>query len=245
MPIHDWTRTDSGTYHDFHQGWTIETRNALNRGVLPDGYLAMADLKVGGTEPDVATILLRQPPAQGGLAVADAPPRVRQVVQGERDDHVYARKANRIVIKHRRGRLVAVIEIVSPGNKNNKNGIATFVGKVVDYLRNGISVVVIDPFPPGPRDPEGIHQRIWDEFVELPCEPRPADKPLTVASYDAGKLTAYVDMIAVGDPLPDAPLFLAPEWYVNVPLERTYLASWDVTPQVIRDEVAPPQPPNP
>ena len=43
-------------------------------------------------------------------------------------------------------------------------------------------------------------------------------------------LTAYVDSLAVGDPLPDAPLFLAPGWYVNVPLEQTYMASWDVTP---------------
>ena len=70
---------------------------------------------------------------------------------------------------------------------------------------------------------------------------RPADKLLTVAAYDAGdELTAYVDALAVGDPLPDAPLFLAPGWYVNVPLEQTYMASWDVTPKPIRDLVAPP-----
>ena len=53
-------------------------------------------------------------------------------------------------------------------------------------------------------------------------------------------LTAYVDALAVGDPLRDAPLFLAPGWYVNVPLERTYTASWGVTPKPIRDLVAPP-----
>jgi hypothetical protein len=69
-------------------------------------------------------------------------------------------------------------------------------------------------------------------------EPRPADKPLTVAAFDAdGPLTAYVDPVAVGDPLPDAALFLAPGWYVNVPLEQTYQASWAVTPQPIRDLV--------
>src|SRR5436309_1590129 len=114
-------------------------------------------------------------------------------MRAEKDEGAYARKANRIVIKHRRGELVAVIEVVSPGNKNNKNGLASFVGKMVDYLRNGINVVVVDPFPPGPRDPEGIHQKIWDDFVGLPAEPRPPDKPLTVASYDAVNLTAYVD----------------------------------------------------
>lgn len=248
MPIHDWTRVDAGTYHDFRQDWTVEIRRTLNRGILPPGYRAMADLKVGGTEPDVATIKLREPPSQGGLAVADAPPRARQVArvtEAETEPAYYARKANRIVIRYRRGQLVAAIEVVSPGNKNNKNGIRAFVGKMVDYLRNGINVVVIDPFPPGPRDPEGIHQRVWDGYVGLAAEPRPAGLPLTVVSYDAGEQTAYVNPVAVGDPLPDAPLFLAPGWYVNIPLERTYAASWDETPAETRDLLVPPQPGTP
>jgi hypothetical protein len=77
----------------------------------------------------------------------------------------------------------------------------------------------------------------------VPFEPRPADKPLMVASYDAGNgLTAYVDPVAVGDPWPDAPVFLAPGWYVNIPLEPTYMASWEVTPKAIRDLVAPLRP---
>ncbi len=29
MPIHDWTRVDAGTFHDFHQGWTIEIHNSI------------------------------------------------------------------------------------------------------------------------------------------------------------------------------------------------------------------------
>ena len=52
MPIHDWSCVESGTFHDFHQGWTIEIRNALNRGILPPGYFAMADQRIGGPEPD-------------------------------------------------------------------------------------------------------------------------------------------------------------------------------------------------
>jgi hypothetical protein len=50
----------------------------------------------------------------------------------------------------------------------------------------GDTLVIIDLFPPTPRDPEGIHQALWDELVGVPFEPRPADKPLTVAGYDAG-----------------------------------------------------------
>jgi hypothetical protein len=68
---------------------------------------------------------------------------------------------------------------------------------------------------------------------------RAADKLLTVAAYDAGnELTAYVESLAVGDDLPGAALFLAPGWYVNVPLEQTYAAAWQVLANPIRDLVA-------
>ena len=51
---------------------------------------------------------------------------------------------------------------------------------------------------------------------------RPAGNPLTVAAIDAGVLmAAYVEDLAVGDEWPMAPPFLAPEWYVEVPLEET------------------------
>jgi hypothetical protein len=49
-----------------------------------------------------------------------------------------------------------------------------------------------------------------------------------------------LDPLAVEDPLPDAPLFLEPDWYVNIPLEQTYMASWDVTPKPIRELVTRP-----
>lgn len=236
MPIHDWTRVGSGTFHDFHQGWTIEIRNALNSGVLPDGYFAMADQRVSGPEPDVVALRLRGPEPTGGLVVAATPPRIKQAARVETEAALYAGKANRIAIRHELGRVVAMIEVVSPGNKDSRHAIASFVAKAVDFLRNGIHFLVVDPFPPGPRDPDGVAQAIWDELVGEPLAARPPDKPLTVAAFDAGEpLTAYVESLAVGDPLPEAPLFLAPGWYVNVPLEETYRSSWEVTPQPIRD----------
>jgi hypothetical protein len=241
MPIHDWTRVHAGVFHNFHQDWTIEICRTLNQGVLPPGYFAMADQRVSGPEPDVIALKLREPSSPGGLAVTDAPPRSRQRARAEVERAIYARKANRISVRHQLGRVVAIIEVVSPGNKDSKHAIRSFTSKAVDFLCNGINLVVIDLFPPTPRDPEGIHQAIWDELVGEPFEARPANKPLTVAGYDAGEeLTAYVDPVAVGDRLPDAPLFLAPGWYVNIPLEKTYQVSWDLTPQPIRDLVEPP-----
>jgi hypothetical protein len=241
MPIHDWTRISSGGFHAFHQDWTIEICRTLNRGLLPPSYSALTDLRVNGWEPDVVAIHGSGPPAPGGLAVALAPPRTRQVARVETDSAAYARKANRIAIQHEFGHVVAIIEVVSPGNKDSSNAIRSFKAKVIEFLQNGVNLLVIDLFPPTARDPDGIHQVIWGELTDEPFEARPTDKPLTVASYNAGDyLTAYVDPVAVGDLLPDAPLFLAPGWYINVPLERTYQMSWAETPQLIRDRVEPP-----
>jgi Protein of unknown function (DUF4058) len=242
MPIHDWTRVSAGTFHDFHQGWTIEIRNRLNSGVLPHGYYAMADQRVSGPEPDIIALRLSSPEPKGGLVVAETPPRIKRAARVETETALYARKANRIVIHHELGRVVAIIEVVSPGNKDTKHAVASFIAKAVDFIRNGIHFLMIDLFPTGPRDPQGIAQAIWDELAGESLGTRPADKLLSVAAYDAGnELTAYVDALAVGDLLPDAPLFLAPGWYVNVPLQQTYTASWDVTPKPIRDLVAPPR----
>jgi Protein of unknown function (DUF4058) len=241
MPIHDWTRVSAGTFHDFHQGWTIEIRNTLNRGVLPEGYYAMADQRVSGPEPDVIALRLRSPEPKGGLIVAETPPRVRRAARVETEPALYARKANRIVIRHELGRVVAVIEVVSPGNKDSKHAVASFTTKAVEFIRSGIHFLMFDVFPPGSRDPQGMAQAIWDELAGESLGTRPSDKLRAVAAFDAGdELTAYVDAFAVGDLLPEAPLFLAPGWYVNVPLEQTYMAAWDVTPKPIRDLVAPP-----
>lgn len=128
MPIHDWSRIDAGLFHDFYQTWTIELRNALNGGVLPAGYFALA---------------------------------------------------------------------------------------------------------------EQIHKAIWGEIHEEPFQ-LPADKPLTVAAYCAGlPHTAYVEPVAVGDPLPSLPIFLDPDTYVPAPLEETYQAAWSKSPSVVKELVEP------
>ncbi len=123
--------------------------------------------------------------------------------------------------------LVAVIEIVSPGNKASRNEIRAFVGKAVKLIAEGVHLLVIDVFPPSQLDPQGIHKAIWDEFNETEFE-WPADRPLTLASYQAGPPPeAYIEPLAVGDRLPDMPLFLSSGDFVEVPLEATYRTTWD------------------
>jgi hypothetical protein len=236
MPVHDWTRVDAGIFHDFHQAWTIAIRNALNTGGLPDGYYAMAEQVLGGPIPDVITLHApetpRPRPVNGGVAIAERPPRTRFTHSAQPD--IYAARANRIVIRHQLGEVVAIIEVVSPGNKDSWHAIRTFVNKTRELLDRGVHLLVVDLFPPSPRDPQGIHKAIWDEIEDVLFQ-LPADKPLTLAAYLAGELkTAYVEPIAVGDTLPDMPIFLSTETYVPAPLESTYQATWDVCPKPMK-----------
>lgn len=239
MPIHDWTRLEPGDFHDFHQGWIIEIRNALNRGLLPPGYIAMAEQITGRPIPDVVALQTRRPPASGGgVAVKDAPPTARLITRFEKV--IYARRASRVVIRHGRGRVVAMIEIVSPGNKSSHNAFRSFVEKAADILNQGVNLLVVDLFPPTPRDPYGIHKAIWDEFEEEPFE-APPGKPLIVASYVGGEIpTAYVESVGVGDPLPSLPIFLSEEEYVPAPLEATYSQAWAVYPAMLKELIESP-----
>src|SRR5215510_13070680 len=56
MPVHDWSRVTAGTFHDFHLAWIAELRRALNGGLLPPGYYALAEQVAGKIIPDVLTL---------------------------------------------------------------------------------------------------------------------------------------------------------------------------------------------
>ncbi len=109
-----------------------------------------------------------------------------------------------------------------------------FVRKAVAFLHHGIHLLIVDLFPPNPRNPQGIHKVIWDRIRDEPFE-LPPDKPLTLVAYaDGTDLVAYVEPVAVGDVLPDMPIFLTPNYYVPCPLEATYQATWSLFPAVLK-----------
>ncbi|MGB2611843.1 MAG: DUF4058 family protein [Isosphaeraceae bacterium] len=239
MPIHDWTRVEAGDFHDFHQCWVVAIRNALNAGLLPVGYMAMAEQVTGRPIPDVVTLQAYEPKAgpEGGIAVATAPPTARLIAKIERIN--YAKRADRVVIRHGRGKVVAIIEILSPGNKESRAALRSFVEKAADILNQGVNLLVVDLFPPTPRDPQGIHKAIWDELSDQPFV-APPDKPLIVASYIGGDIpTAYVESVGIGDELPSLPIFLSETRYIPAPLEATYQEAWAVFPAMLKELIEP------
>jgi hypothetical protein len=235
MPIHDWTRMEAGDFHHFHQRWISALADALNMGGLPTGYMAMAEQVTGRPIPDVVTLQTEPRPSgepEGGLAVAERPPAAQVVARFEKV--VYARRANRISIRHGRGRVVAIIEIVSPGNKASRNATRTFVEKAVEILNQGVHLVVIDLFPPTPRDPHGLPRLISEEFGDESFHLLPG-KPLSVASFVGGEIpTVYGTSIGAGDLLPSAPIFLSETRYVPAPLEETYSQAWAFFPTYLK-----------
>jgi len=193
MPIHDWARVPDGIFHDFHHAWIEEIKRALNRGVLPGDYYALAEQHAVGFGPDVLTLQGQTgdfgsvgsrksaPGSDGGVAVAEP----RATLVGESDRSFSQRKRSTVTVRHVSGdRVVAMIEIVSPGNKSGRAAMRSFVEKAAELLMKRVNLLVLDLHPPGSRDPHGIHAAIWEEFEGQESNSPPA-KPLVLASYDA------------------------------------------------------------
>lgn len=250
MPVHDWPKVDAGIFHAFHVHWISALDGQLNNGFLPPEYYALAEQITGLGNPDVLALRLSTPTAPNvpstngtgtetpatpsGVAIATAPPGARFTDQT--DESSIVRKTRSVVIRHVSGhRIVAVIELISPSNKGSKAEIEALVRKSVEFIANGVHLLVLDLFPPTSRDPQGLHPLIWSEFKSTDFR-LPPDKPLTLAAYAAGAIKhAYVDPVAVGDTLPDMPLFLTPEIHVPTPLDSTYAEAWKKMPRHWRE----------
>lgn len=239
MPIHDWSRVDAGIFHHFHQSWIGSIARTLNDGLLPGDYYALKEQFAGGLGPDVLTLQGngngekhgpndRQSHHGGGVSLAA--PKLQPVA--ETDMAFYRRKQNIVTVRHvSDDRVVAIVEIVSPGNKAAQHPFHAFVQKAADFIEAGVHLLIIDIHRPGRRDPQGIHAAIWNAIAGEEYS-LPAEKVLTLAAYECGNtVRAYVLHHEVGDPLPEMPLFLEPCQAVPVPLESTYTRAFDEVPR--------------
>src|SRR4051812_33699866 len=164
MPIHDWTRVDAGIFHHFHQRWIGAITDVLNQRLLPGEYYALAEQQGAGFEPDVLTLkaMVADPEAEGltppevpstaghrdgngagGGGVLVAPPRVS--VTAETDLDFYRRKQNVVAVRHVSGdHLVAIVEVVSKGNKSGRKAFDDFVRKAAEFLGRRVHLLILD-----------------------------------------------------------------------------------------------------
>lgn len=243
MPAHDWTKVTAGTFHSFHLGWIAELTRALNSGLLPSDLYALAEQRAAEFEPDLLALErhdggdedVREPqefiPPGVGTAVVTAPPKAHVI--GKVDEAaLYALKRRTLTIRHATNdRIVALLEIVSPGNKDRVQSVQRFVDKAVAALQSGYHLVVIDLFPAGPNDPAGLGSAIWEAVGGQRID-WPRGKPLTASSFQVADLVyCYGESFSSAEPVPEMPLFYEPDWYVNLPLDVTYAAAYEGVPR--------------
>ena len=243
MPIHDWTRGPDYLFHNFHLSWVVALCDHLNRNVLPSTHFALSE-----------TIELRPPVGFEVYPEPDQPRRVR----ASREEHASAGEllpttqfsfkrerieyANRAVtIRSADTHAVeSAILLISQQDREVGYRWESCVRHAVATLTHAIHLLVVELFPPNLRNPQSIHQAIWDRFGEEPFT-LPPDKPLTVAAYASGaELTAYVEPLGVGDPLPDMPIFLKSNRDVQIQLEASYAQVWAGLPAPLKELIESP-----
>lgn len=228
MPVHDWTRVDPGIFHDFRLSWISRISDSLNSETLRRDHYSLLQ------RPWIDSVFNDQ-----GLSG------IGQVQASEYESEVYARIADRIAIyRECDEQVVAYVEIVSPGCKANTLELDRLFERLDSAIRHGRNVLLVDIHPPGRFDPRGTHSAFWERRYGPSRGCTPAE-PFGLAAYCAdfasGPITtpkACFQPFAFDEPVPDMPLFLYPDHYVNVPLEQTYQAAWATMPERWKQVIA-------
>jgi hypothetical protein len=216
-------------WRSFHGAWAAAMARLLNQGVLPPGYYAVPLVdRDGPIEIDVAALraVATLEPAAGsdapqpweppapGLAVA-----VELPVADAVEVHVFADDGD--------PRLAAAVELVSPRNKDRPQARQAFAVKCVGYLQQGSSVVVVDTVTTRQADLNAAILSLLG--VESGAVTPPG---LSAVSYQAvgrdqetQQLLLWLAPLALGQPLPTLPLWIAPDFSVPLDLDVSHQAT--------------------
>lgn len=233
MPLRDHFRPpldELRHWEGFHATWPVMIVAQLRRE-LPKRYFAEPRVHSGASaEIDVTTYEserdgdIHAAHENGGVATAVwAPPRAKLAVTTDLPkQHVYE-----VLVydeKHR-CRLVAAVEIVSPGNKDRPEHRQAFVAKCVALLRAGVAVVIVDVVTTR-------HANLYADLLTALGQSDPSLGPEPPPIYGAAcRLTKRQDewlletwphALSVGQPLPVLSLWLADNLAVPLDLEESY-----------------------
>ena len=213
-------------WRSFHGAWAAAMARLLNDGILPPGYYAVPLVDFDGpVEIDVAALrghgatvaaVESAPtptwtaPAPGAAVVVEMPAVDAVEVQVFADDGD--------------PRLTAAVELVSPRNKDRPQARRAFAVKCVGYLQQGSSVVVVDTVTTRRAN---MHEEILALLNVAEAVATPAG--LSAVSYRAPgregeeqQLQLWPAALALGQPLPTHPLWIATDFSVPLDLEASY-----------------------
>ena len=102
-----------------------------------------------------------------------------------------------------------------------------YVGQAKAALNAGVHVVHLDLLPPTRFTPVGLGGAIW-AAVDGEDYPFAPEKPLAADALQAGRvMELFSNPLSVGDELPDVPLFLTPDLYIELPLAAAYADAFE------------------
>ena len=216
-------------WRSFHGAWAAAMARLLNHGVLPPGYYAvplmdrdgpveidMAALREQGTparESGTTASQTWEAPAPGLALTVELPPADAVEVQVFADDGD--------------PRLTAAVELVSLRNKDCPQARQAFAVKCVGYLQQGASVVVVDTVTTRRAD---LNVAILSLLGVDPGAAMPSS--LSAVSYravgreeESQQLLLWPAPLALRQPLPTLPLWIAADFSVPLDLEASYRAA--------------------
>ena len=238
MPLRDHFRApldDERHWEGMHGGWPMMIVAGLRRR-LPRGFFAeprvhsgrSAEIDVVTFEQEGETALSASEGNGGGVATAVwAPPRPTLAVPTDLPaQDVYEVQ---VYDERRRCRLVAAVELVSPGNKDRPESRRAFVAKCAGLLRERVSVVIVDVVT---MRTQNLYAELLDlvgqSDANVGSEPLYSTACRVTKRGDDWLLETWAHTLSLARPLPTLPLWLADDLAVPLELEKSYEESCQI-----------------
>jgi Protein of unknown function (DUF4058) len=216
-------------WESFHSRWANSIADQLNE-ILPERYFAQVQFHLGSqVEADVAELELLTGPAEpanengsGGVMVqAWAPPAAAITIPAVFPDDIEVHVRDELDD----ARLVAVVELVSPRNKDRPASRLAFAAKTAAYLERGVGLIILDIIT-------GRRFNLHNELIQLlgldSSFSMPADAILYAVAYRPTRrgendlIDVWLTVLSLGMTLPVLPLALRGSHPVPLDLNAAY-----------------------
>ena len=204
-----------------HGMWAAKIAERLN-GFLPPEYRAGPTIHLGGFEVDVGTFDERgqtewsPSPEAGGIALYTSAEPTLTLEVDPLDADEYEVKV------YREYDLVAVIELLSPSNKDRPETRDIFTAKCAAFLKSGVCVTLVDIVT-------SYRANLFGGLLdELGWPEQTADDGIYVATLRSRRVNGrrrvntWYYPLAVGESLPNLPLWIDDHTAVPLELEASY-----------------------
>jgi hypothetical protein len=228
MPLHEWTEQPG--WEGVHHLWITELLRWV-KPLLPAGFRAyigsapVVAIGAPGERPDVHVRQWAEEKTPADQLPAEPPPPPGPAAE-EPDEEIAVATLDpgTSLFVETRGRLVSAVELVSPRNKDRPVARATYLGRYLGYLLEGVHLLLVD-----------VHRRplnfsFADRIAQELQIRQPALPPPLAVSYRVGEPAASGGRIlgiwrrplTAGAALPVVTLPITVDKSITVNLEQTY-----------------------